>query len=287
VSRASIATLIAGSILMWTCSAFLSAAQDSRIKVLPVTDRHNIRFFPLLVNGELFKKRVLALTRDDNGFVWIGTDDGLYRYDGYTLRPYRHDPNNPNSLSDNTVMTVFKDRTGNLWVGTGFGGLNRFDTATEAFTHYRHDASDNRTLSDDHVFSVYQDLSGALWIGTDGGLNRLDTATGHFVRYLLDPQGNPRSAIIWGIYEDGQRLLLSTDLGLYKLQGPGGRVLPFSNSSNVSSGPGSLPFGWRPRVRARSGLLWVRPAMERSYRPSMFTLANRTATRSTLGRPRV
>jgi ligand-binding sensor domain-containing protein len=62
---------------------------------LPVVDKQDIRFNRLSVGGEPFNKRVLAIAQDNHGFVWLGTDDGLYRYDGYSLRAYQHDPNNP------------------------------------------------------------------------------------------------------------------------------------------------------------------------------------------------
>ena len=55
-------------------------------------DKQDIRFDRLSVGGEPFNKRVLAIAQDNHGFVWLGTDDGLYRYDGYSLRAYRHDP---------------------------------------------------------------------------------------------------------------------------------------------------------------------------------------------------
>ena len=99
-------------------------------------------------------------------------------YDGYSLKPYRHEPGDPNSLSDDSVRVVFRDRAGILWVGTAFGGLDRLDPAQDTFTHYRHEPGNERSLSNNAVTCIYQDRSGALWIGTNGGLDRLDPATG-------------------------------------------------------------------------------------------------------------
>jgi ligand-binding sensor domain-containing protein len=87
---------------------------------------------------------------------------------------YRHDPENPDSLSDSDIQDIHEDSAGVLWVGTFNGGLNRLDRATGRFTHYFHDPDDPESLSHNTVRSIYEDQSGGFWIGTDGGLNRLD-----------------------------------------------------------------------------------------------------------------
>ena len=68
---------------------------DGGIQRLPVIEKQDIRFEALSVGGKPFQKRVLALAQDNYGFLWLGTDDGLYRYDGYSLRQYSHDPGKP------------------------------------------------------------------------------------------------------------------------------------------------------------------------------------------------
>lgn len=76
----------------------------------------------------------MSIAQNRRGFLWLGTSDGLYRYDGYSLKPYRHEHGNPNSLSDDTVLAVYRDRDGILWVGTEFGGLDRLDPVADIFT---------------------------------------------------------------------------------------------------------------------------------------------------------
>jgi ligand-binding sensor domain-containing protein/two-component sensor histidine kinase len=223
---------------------------DGPVK-LPVVDQHDIRFVPLSVNGERFQKRVSGLAEDNYGFVWLGTNDGLYRYDGYTLKPYRHDPNNARSLSDNTVFVVYKDRAGILWIGTSYGGLDRYDPAHDDFMHYMHEPDNSQSLRSGLIWSIYQDLAGALWIGTSEGLDRLDVASGRFSHYP-HPSDSPAAFAIWGLYEDGQgNFLVGCAKGLYKLDRSSGRFSPFSNLTN------------RPDVREiqwfeldRSGDVW-------------------------------
>ena len=226
---------------------------DSGIQTLPVIDRQDIRFVRLSVGGRTFQKRVDAIAQDNYGFVWLGTDDGLYRYDGYSLRHYRHNPEDPRSLSQNHVFALYKDRAGILWIGNG--GLDRYDPAQDAFTHYRHDPDDSRSLRADQVYSIYQDRAGALWIGTSDGLDRLDVASGHFFHYPRPSEDNPRSYAIWQLYEDIQgNILVGCALGLYKLDRATGRLSLVPNSSIISSGFGDEDVDWH--AQDRSGAPW-------------------------------
>lgn len=198
---------------------------------LPVVDKQDIRFNRLSVGGESFNKRVLAIAQDNHGFVWLGTDDGLYRYDGYSLSAYRHDSTNPRSLSDNVVMVIHKDRAGILWIGTGYGGLERFDPDQGAFTHFRHDPNDRGSLRDDHVLCIYQDRAGALWIGTGDGLDRLDEASGTFIHYSHPAEGDASTNAVHRLYEDAEgRLIVGSGRGLFRLE-------PSNNLSRFSHDP--------------------------------------------------
>src|SRR5271170_3670043 len=162
--------LVASILFFFHTAAYSSAA----LVTLPVTGGNDLQFVSLSVAGEPFQRVVRSIAQDRYGFMWFGTDDGLYRYDGYNLKPYRHERGNPNSLSDDAVLVVYRDSTGILWVGTGFGGLDRFDPASDTFKHYRHDPANRGSLSGNAVSCIYQDRGGALWIGTPGGLDRLD-----------------------------------------------------------------------------------------------------------------
>ena len=121
---------------------------------LPAIDGHDIHFVPFPGHGEPFDTEVFSITQDNFGFLWLGTASGLYRYDGYDLKSFRHVDDDPNSLSDDTIRTVYKDREGILWIGTVYGGLNRLDPARETFTHYRYAPRDNGALSNDNVLRL-------------------------------------------------------------------------------------------------------------------------------------
>jgi ligand-binding sensor domain-containing protein len=173
--------------LMLCCSAY-GASPGNGVVRLPVIDRQDIQFTRLSAAGESLQRAVRSIAQDPYGFLWFGTNNGLYRYDGYNLRHYGHEDGNPNTLSDDTVLAVYRDRAGVLWVGTGFGGLDRLDPVSNTFAHYRHDPANHGSLSGDEVHCIYRDAGGTLWVGTDGGLDRLDPASGTFVHYVHNPQ---------------------------------------------------------------------------------------------------
>jgi ligand-binding sensor domain-containing protein len=135
---------------------------------------------------------VESILQDERGFMWFSSEDGLNRYDGYTFTVMRNDPDDPYSLSHNHITYMYEDRSGIIWLGTNYGGLNRYDPNTGLFTHYRHDPDDIHSLSNDIVLSICEDHTGALWVGTSFGLNKLIPAEdlnrdsgqpGFFIRY--------------------------------------------------------------------------------------------------------
>jgi signal transduction histidine kinase/ligand-binding sensor domain-containing protein/DNA-binding NarL/FixJ family response regulator len=138
---------------------------------------------------------IRAIVQDHDGFIWIGTyTNGVTRYDKqtHTFTHYKHDPENLQSLSHNSipyeVQSMLVDRAGVLWVATQGGGLNRYDKGKDAFTAFRHDPENRNSLSSNRVTALMEDRNGLLWIGTeDAGLNRLDPRSGTWTHYRRHP----------------------------------------------------------------------------------------------------
>ena len=93
------------------------------------------RFDHLGTADGLSSSTVRAILQDHLGYLWIGTQDGLNKYDGRTFQVYRHDPDDPGSLRDHFIESLYEDRAGNLWVGTQSGWLERYDRAGDRFIH--------------------------------------------------------------------------------------------------------------------------------------------------------
>ena len=86
----------------------------------------NIRFDRITIEDGLSQSTIFSILQDRQGFMWFGTQDGLNKFDGYKFTVYKHDPEDPTTISDNFVRAIFEDQDGTLWVGTN-GGLNKFE----------------------------------------------------------------------------------------------------------------------------------------------------------------
>ncbi|WP_306582284.1 hybrid sensor histidine kinase/response regulator [Dokdonella sp.] len=175
------------------------------------------QFVSMRVNDGLPSSVVYKAVQDHDGFIWIGSQDGLARYDGVDFRIYRHDPAEPASIASNDVSALLVDRDGRLWCGGEASGLNRLEPDGTRFRHWRHRAGDLRSLASDDLSTIVQDASGAIWVGTyDGGVSRLD-ADGGFSHVDHDEEdaGTLRSSSVYALLAPASgRLWIGTDAGL-------------------------------------------------------------------------
>ncbi len=89
--------------------------------VLPQTS--DLKFEQISLEQGLSQSTVMAIVQDNQGFIWMGTQAGLNRYDGYSIKIFKHDQSDTNSISDNAIWSLLVDKDGNLWIGTEQGGL--------------------------------------------------------------------------------------------------------------------------------------------------------------------
>ncbi|HSW56544.1 MAG TPA: two-component regulator propeller domain-containing protein [Ignavibacteriaceae bacterium] len=171
----------------------------------------NIQFEHLTVDVGLSYNTIFSVIQDRIGFLWIGTYDGLNRYDGYEFKIYKNIPEDSTSISDNMIRALHEDSYGNIWVGCGWGGgLNKFDRATEKFTRYLHEVNNPASLSSNSIYAICSDTSGNLWIGTNGGgLDYFDFQSETFLHYKNDPADpySLSSNFISAVYVDRNGIL--------------------------------------------------------------------------------
>ena len=105
---------------------------------------------------------ISTIVQDKQGFIWVGTDYGLNRYDGYRFVTFLHDDTDSTSLSVNVIVSLFADSKGRLWVGTN-RGLDRYDYATGRFRHFSFPQRYNPRVS-----SILQRKDGTILVGTAG-----------------------------------------------------------------------------------------------------------------------
>lgn len=132
------------------------------------------RFRHYGVSEGLPSSRVYTTTQDQTGYIWIGTGDGLARFDGQQFHLYRHDPEDAGSLPGNDVSVLLVDDHDQLWVGGEGNGLNQLTADGSGFRNWRHDPQDSDSLSGNDVMGLAQDAAGNIWVGVyAAGLNRL------------------------------------------------------------------------------------------------------------------
>ena len=143
-----------------------------------------LKFEQLSIESGLSQNYVYSIVQDEQGFIWIATEDGLNRYDGYKFKYYRHNLADNKSISDNLIRKVFIDSNNNLWVGTQ-NGLSRYNRELDSFTTYKHHPNQSHSLSDNVIWDIYQDNSANIWISTETGLHKYDLNKDRFTRVRI------------------------------------------------------------------------------------------------------
>ncbi len=185
----------------------------------------SIRFHHLSIEHGLSQNSAFCILQDSIGFIWIGTETGLNKYDGYSFTVYAANDTDPNSLSNNGIKCICQDSAGILWIGTE-RGLNRFDPATIHNTRYVHDPADTASISNNRILSLHADSRGAIWIGTENGLNAFDRTGEQFIRYTTDPD-NPHS-----ISHNSINAILEDNTGTLWIGTDGGGLNRFNREKN-------------------------------------------------------
>jgi ligand-binding sensor domain-containing protein len=170
-----------------------------------------------------------CVLQDSYGFIWIGDQGGLVKYDGYKLKRYTQIPFDSTSLSNKWVTATKEDKKGNLWVGTWGGGLNYFDQRTEKFTRFMHDKNNPNTISSNFILRILVNNDGSLWLGTlDQGLiyMKIDSnGVTNYKKYNLNshPTQDARSGdnFVLDLYKDRQgKIWIGTIQGGLKVLDP-------------------------------------------------------------------
>jgi len=129
----------------------------------------DVRFLRYGVEDGVSQLTVRTLAQDRTGFVWLGTQDGLNRFDGYNFRVFRHDAADPGSLADNHVLALAAHQDGSIWLGTQAGGLSHYLPGSESFHNIAPDPAREDGLADATITALLADASGRLWVGGSSG----------------------------------------------------------------------------------------------------------------------
>ncbi|WP_394200814.1 hybrid sensor histidine kinase/response regulator [Marinagarivorans algicola] len=229
----------------------------------PHTQPASLRFKRLLYNenersGSL--QTVHAIEQDQNGFMWLGGEHGLARFDGHTLKRYQHNPEDTHSLASNAVLDIAIDHDGVLWLATS-AGLSRYNPKTDNFINSKYQGPYQHTLIAQSLNSLTVTADNALLMGGSEGFAILQPSRTQLTLYSPS-QPAPYTLPTTSIYttysdSDGTYWLGSTSAGLLKLSHASGQpqFTQFSHAADSTRGPAHNHI--TSIMRDHQGFLWL------------------------------
>ncbi len=177
------------AVLVAITSTVFAQAEEPEDRTILSSEAPALRFENLSIEDGMAQFSAQSVIQDSLGYMWIATQGGLHRYNGYEFELYATVPFDSTSLSKSFTTSLEEASNGDIWVGTDGGGLNRFNRETQTFTHFRHDPQDSTTIASDGTFDIYEAKNGDLWVTSIEGISRLPAGENErFIRYKHDPE---------------------------------------------------------------------------------------------------
>lgn len=168
------------------CFGFFQFTAGQHLEGIP----NDLKFRHLTSADGLSQRSVMAILQDSKGYLWFGTRDGLNKFDGNRFIVYRHNADDPASLSNNNIYYLYEDSQGNIWIGTQ-NGLNRYDTHQDNFIQYKH-TKNPHSITNNVVWGMIQIDENLLWVATDNGISQINITTDEINR-IHKPDNRPDS----------------------------------------------------------------------------------------------
>jgi len=216
-----------------------------------------LQFVQLTSDDGLSSSIVSGLHQDYEGFLWIGTPDGLNRYDGFNFTYYRNNPDDSTSLIDNVVTAIFEDREKNLLIGTE-DGLSLYDRDRDCFKNYASEKDSPLKGIQCSVMKIQEDKAGNIWLGTNRGLiyfNRKKNGIQQFVHNQSDKGSLSDNSVEAILIDSKGRLWITThsDIDLYQPE-----TRSFLHVSELTGGRSDLAgVVFRNMVEDEEGNIWI------------------------------
>ena len=177
--------------------------------------RESFNFKNITIEDGLSQSTVETIYQDSKGYIWIGTNDGLDRYNGYEFKHYKHDKYDKNSIANNYIVDIIEDKNGYIWVST-IGGLSRINPDKDEIKNY-YSKEDRGNLSNSNLWQLLCTKDNRLIASTIDGLNVYDKNKDKFTR-ILYKEGELPSQYIYSLEEDLYgHIWVGTDNGLVEL----------------------------------------------------------------------
>ncbi len=182
---------------------------------------------------------VLCMQSSFDG-LWMGTyQGGLNVYRDGDFQSYQHNPEDPTTISNNSVWALEIDRHGQLWIGTNGGSVDVFDAENETFSHFEIDENDNTKLQSNNIRALFRDSKGVMWVGTFQGLHRYDEVADAFTSFR-SPDGATDLVMSIAEDKDGFYWIGTYGGGLAKLDPESGTFTVYNEDKGLQS---NIVFG--------------------------------------------
>jgi signal transduction histidine kinase/DNA-binding response OmpR family regulator/ligand-binding sensor domain-containing protein len=210
------------------------------------------------------------VVRDHEGYIWIGTINGLNRYDGYGIKEYRHDPDDPHSISSNTVESILVDSKNRLWVGTYDTGLSLYDAKHDRFINFLPRRGDSLWYESSSIWGIIEDYNGNPWLATNHGVVLVEIPTvdesmsfdslASHIRFTTYPLGTPRNTPFNMCLRDDGMLIVPSDRGLFLMEPTSRKLSRAQFSDSIGQRLNSLILNCV--IRDSREHYWIGPASE-------------------------
>ena len=194
---------------------------------------------------------VTSLLQDEQGFIWVGTQFGLVRYDGYQFRVFKANKKHSGSITGNFITTLFQSSDGRIWIGTESDGVSVFNPKTELFFNYRHNNKHKTSLASNRIFAFAEDKNSGVWIATDNGLNYWHKSKDGFKHYRNSLSDSHVGSLL---YDNNYQLWAGTRNGLNLFQSESDSFEPVL--SNPLDADSLAKVNIQTLFQANSGKIW-------------------------------
>lgn len=176
----------------------------------------NLKFRRLGIPDGLSQNSANAIVQDKDGYIWVATQDGLNKYNGYDFTVFKHKREDKNSIRDNFIQALLVDKNGSLWIGTSFG-IDLLQRGSDTFEHISIHNSLPTIEDNITIYSLTEDNSGLIWIGTGEGLLSFDQAKKTFELFTHSDSASIAGNGINALKTDKENnLWIATNRGLSK-----------------------------------------------------------------------
>ena len=196
----------------------------------------NIKFENISTREGLSQSSPNCIIQDSKGILWIGTEDGLNKYDGYSFIVYKPEVNNPGSISNNRIKCIIESKDGKLWIGTNGGGLNVYDRKKDLFEQFN--GYDSGYFSHEIINCLHETDDGSIWAGTTNGLVKIESSKRNSLLFVHTPSNSTSISddFVTCITSDNSGYLwVGTPKGLNRMKSGKGSFIRYLHDDEIES----------------------------------------------------